>query len=147
MVNESRIGIYNYLYDLFYDVVTKNVYSMNEPQELTDSDVKNGFIVIRVGDLLDESEFSGKAYGEVRCFVEGYVPPISRGRLNYDKYQAMENGINGVINNATSSDTHGDYSIQEGSVLSYDADETSNANNQFFLFIKSFIVVIDKQVE
>ena len=75
MVDESRIGIYNYVYNLIYEIVTENVYSMNEPQELTESDTKDGFIVIRVGDLRDDSEFHLQACGWVRVFIEAYIPP------------------------------------------------------------------------
>lgn len=145
MLHESRIDIYDYLYNLFYDVVTKNVYSMNEPQELSQSDTQDGFIVIRVGDLNDESEFGRKAYGWARCYVEAYVPPISRGRLDYNKYKEFEDAINSVIELASESEPNENgYSVQEGSVLSTDTDETTNANNAFFLFIKSFVVMIDK---
>lgn len=144
MLRNSRIDIYDYLYTLFYDKVTRNVYSMNEPQELTTSDTKDGFIVIRVGDLNDESEFSGRAYGWARCYVEAFVPPISRGRLDFDKYKTFEDSINSAIRTATE-DASGTYYIQEGSVLSMDADETSNANNAYFTFIKSFIINIDEQ--
>lgn len=144
MLNESRIDIYDYLYNLFYDVVTKNVYSMREPQELTKSDTTDGFIVIRVGDLIDASEFARQTYGEVRCYVEAFVPPISRGRLDYEKYKTFEDGINAVIELAMQDNT-GSYHIQEGSVLSSDAEESSTANNSYFTFIKSFIVTIDEQ--
>ena len=89
----SRIDIYDYVYNLFYDVVTKNVYSMFEPQELTTSDTNDGFLVIRVGDLYDESEFTCSAYGWARVYVEAYVPPLSRGRLDYTKYQEYEDAI------------------------------------------------------
>ncbi len=143
MLNESRIDIYDYLYNLFYDVVTKNVYSMSEPQELTKSDTTDGFLVLHVGNLNDESEFSGQAYGWVRCYVEAYVPPISRGRLDFNKYKDFENAINEVIDNATRQ-SQGAYYIQEGSVLSSDADEASTANNAYFTFIKSFIVNISE---
>lgn len=146
MLHESRIDIYDYLYNLFYDVVTKNVYSMNEPQELSQSDTQDGFIVIRVGDLNDESEFGRKAYGWTRCYVEAYVPPISRGRLDYNKYKEFEDAINSVIELASENEPNENgYSVQEGSVLSMDTDETTNANNAFFMFIKSFIVMIDKE--
>lgn len=144
MLNESRIDIYNYLYTLFFGTVTENVYSMNEPQELLGDDTKNGFIVLHVDDIYDDSEFSGQAYGWARCYVEAFVPPIQRGRLDIDKYQEFEDGINAVIKLATE-DNSGTYYIQEGSVLSSDANETTNANNIYFSFIKSFIVVIDKQ--
>lgn len=146
MLNESRIDIYDYLYNLFYDVVTKNVYSMREPQELTKSDTTDGFIVIRVGDLIDESEFPMQAYGMVRCYVEAFVPPISRGRLDYEKYKTFEDSINATIDLAIETGCSGDYSIEEGSVLSSDGEEISNANNTYFTFIKSFVVIIDKKV-
>lgn len=142
MVNESRIDIYDYLYNLFYDVVTKNVYSMEVPQELTQSDTQDGFIVIHVGDLNDESEFAHQTYGWARCFVEAFIPPISRGRLDYDKYREFEDAITEVIHLASDEVIDG-YSVQEGSVLSMDGSETTNANNSYFTFIKSFIVNIN----
>lgn len=142
MLNESRIDIYDYLYNLFFGVVTKNVYSMNEPQELTESDVTDGFIVIRVGDIYDESEFGGDAYGWVRCYVEAYVPPISRGRLDYEKYKVFEDKINEVIHSA-SADTQGAYHVFAEPVLSSDMSETRNADNMYFNFIKSFRVYLD----
>lgn len=142
MVNESRIDIYDYLYNLFYDVVTKNVYSMETPQELTQSDTQDGFIVLHVGDLNDESEFAHQTYGWARCFVEAFIPPISRGRLDYDKYREFEDAITDVIHLASDEVIDG-YSVQEGSVLSMDGSETTNANNSYFTFIKSFIVNIN----
>lgn len=146
MINESRIGIYTYLYNLLYNNVTKNVYMMNEPQELSKSDTANGFIVIRVGDLYDESEFSCQAYGWVRCYVEAFVPPKSRGRLDQDKYNALENAINDAIDYA-SNNNDGDYYIQKDSVLSMDDVRSSNANNLYYTFVKSFIVNIDKNID
>ena len=144
MLDESRINVYDYLYNIFYDVVTKNVYSMNQPQELTKSDTTDGFLVIRVGNLRDESEFSCNAYGWVRCYVEAYVPPISRGRLDYNKYKTFEDAVDEVIQNA-SQDSSGTYNIQNDDILSSDSYDTSNANNSYFTFVKSFIVNIDKQ--
>lgn len=145
MFNESRIDIYNYLYDIFYDVVTKNVYLMAEPQELTKSDVNDGFIVIRVGDLNDNSEFNGNAYGWARCYVEAYIPPRSRGRLDMTKYEEFESSINATIRQHSMNVTDGMFYLQESSVISMDYNETSNANNQFLMFIKSFVLVIDKE--
>lgn len=142
MLNESRIGIYDYLYNLFYDVVTKNVYSMEVPQELTESDVKDGFIVISIGNINDESEFYGEAYARVRCYVEAYVPPTSRGRLDYAKYKEFEDGISVIINLATH-ERNDSYHIEADNVLSLDWMENNNANNIFFSFVKSFIVNID----
>ena len=144
MFHESRIDIYDYLYNLFYGVVTRNVYSMQEPQELTASDTADGFIVISVGNIVDESEFDLNTYGRVRCFVEAFIPPISRGRLDYDKYKAFEDSINEVIKLA-SEDNTGTYHIESDSILSADGEEVSNANNVYSTFIKSFIVQIEEQ--
>lgn len=146
MLNNSRLDIYNYLYNLFYDVVTKNVYSMNEPQELTTSDTQDGFIVLRVGNLIDESEFSCEAYGEARVYVEAYVPTKTRGRLDKAKYEYFEREILRVIDKA-SKERDGIYHIQDGSMLSMDDMEDSNANNVFYMFIRSFVVTIDEQQE
>lgn len=144
MFGRSRINIYEYLYNLFHGVVTENVYSMNEPQELTNSDTKDGFIVIHVGDMHDESEFNGHAYGWARCFVEAFIPPITRGRLNYDLYKTFEDGINSVITSAVEEDS-GSYYIQEDGIISTDVEEVSNANNAYFTYVKSFIVGYDNE--
>ena len=145
-VNKSRIDIYDYLYNLLFGVVTENVYDMRVPQELTESDTKDGFIVIHVGNLVDESEFTCEALARVRCYIEAFVPQISRGRMNHDLYATMENAINNVIEEQTEV-RDGAYYIEEGSYLSSDDSDTSNANNAYFTFIKSFIVVIDNQQE
>lgn len=144
MLDVSRIGVYDYVYNLLYDVVTTNVYSMNEPQELTQSDVNDGFVVIRVGEFNDASEFTANAYGWARVYIDAYVPPISRGRLDFEKYKAFEDAINQVIEQATQ-DASGTYYIQDGSVLSMDNNAESNANNAYFMFVKSFVVMIDKE--
>lgn len=144
MLDISRIGVYDYVYNLLYGVVTDNVYSMNEPQELTQSDVNDGFVVIRVGELNDASEFTANAYGWARVYIDAYVPPISRGRLDFEKYKAFEDAINQVIEQATQ-DASGTYYIQDGSVLSMDNNAESNANNAYFMFVKSFVVMIDKE--
>jgi len=143
MVTESRIAIYNYLYDLFYNVVTKNVYSMREPQELTTSDTTDGFIVIRVGTITDASEFDRETYARVRCYIQAFVPPISRGRLDYKKYKLFEDSILAVIHEAEANPTD-DYFIEEDSLISSDTEETENANNSYYTFIKSFLITIDK---
>lgn len=147
MVEESRIGIYNYVYNLLYGLpkdgkVTQNVYSMNEPQELTTSDTQDGFIVIRVGNMFDESEFPMQTYASVRVFVIAYIPPMSRGRLNKTKYSAMEDAINHVINEEMSNGTNEHYSIQSDGVLSMDDAADTNADNSYYMFVKSFIVTI-----
>ena len=146
MVNESRIDIYDYLYNLLFGVVSENVYDMRVPQELTESDTTDGFLVIHVGSFVDESEFHCEAYGRVRCYIEAFIPQISRGRVNHDIYAAMENSINNVIEEQTETD-EGAYYIEQDSVLSMDDTEESNSDNAYFTFIKSFIVVTDNQEE
>ena len=143
MLKESRSDIYNYLYDLFYGVVTENVYEMKVPTELEDSDAQDGFIVLNVGSVVDFSEFPEQAYGEVRCYVTAYIPQISRGRVNHDIYAMFENAINNVINDASENDTNGTYHIEKDSVLSMDDVESSDDDNSYFTFIKSFIVNIE----
>lgn len=143
MLNESRIDIYDYIYGLLNGVVTENVYYMNEPQELTTSDTSDGFIVITVGNIVDESEFYSDAYGRVRCFIQAFIPPTSRGRVDRAKYKSFEDGINTIINLA-SEDGDGEYYIERDSVLSLDSFDASSPDNVFFTFVKSFIVVIDK---
>lgn len=142
MFDESRIGIYEYLHGLFYNVVTKNVYPIEEPQELTPSDEKDGFLVIRIGDINDASEFSGNAYGWVRCYVTAYIPTKTRGRLDKEKYTAFEQGINTAIKNAANAPANAKYHVFETNVLSMDGSEQSNANNFYLTFIKSFQVFI-----
>lgn len=143
MINDSRLAIYNYLYNLFYGVVTENVYVMDEPQELTESDVTEGFIVIRVGDIYDEGEFLLETYGTVTCFVYAYIPPMSRGRLDREKYRVFEDGIMEVIKNAAQ-DSTGNYFVQENNILSTDIETIGNSDNVFFTFVKSFVVEIDE---
>lgn len=145
MVDDSRIGIYNYIYDLLYGVVTENVYRMSEPQELTESDTKDGFLVITLGDVYDESEFSKQAYGWARAYIEVYVPPRSRGRLDKAAYKAFEDAVNTVIDTEVANPTNDTYSIQTDSVISMDGEAGSGANNSYFVFVKSFVVLIDKE--
>ena len=144
MYDDSRIGIYRYVESLLTTNVTENVYLMNEPQELTQSDTEDGFIVIRVGDFNDASEFDGEAYGWARVFVEAYIPPITRGRLNISKYEQFEDGINLVIKNAAETHSNGLYWIKSDSVLSMDGNDESNANNAYYMFVKSFIVMVEQ---
>jgi len=144
MLDKSTIAIYDYVYNLLFGVVTENVYLMFEPEELLDTDVQDGFVVVSVGDVHDESEFNSQAYGWARVFVEAYVPTKSRGRLDETKYAAFENGINEVIEQATEQDK-GAYFIVEDSVVSSSRKEQNNMNNQFMVFMKSFIVNIDKE--
>lgn len=147
MLNESRIDIYNYLYGIFHNTVTKNVYLMEVPQELTKSDVSDGFVVILIGALTDESEFKGSVYGDVRCYVVAYVPTKSRGRLDAQKYKAFEASINAAIQTCIENPTDSIYSIQEGSFLSTDDFSTSPTNNPFHTFVRSFVMTVENNQE
>lgn len=143
MYNESRMDLYDYLYNLVYDVVTKNVYRLGEPTETTTSDTEDGFVVITVGNLQDDSEFYLDTYGHVRCSFTAFVPKKSRGRLDATKYRAFESGINEVVKNAIEAVNDGDYAILSDGVLSMDDNETTQKGNQYHVYVKSFIVTVD----
>jgi hypothetical protein len=119
---------------------------MGEPQELTSSDTTNGFIVIRVGNIIDESEFHLNAFGQARVYIVAYIPVRSRGRLDSDKYKEMEKAIMDVISDEVANDDESkDYHIIEESLLSSDNFDSTNRDNPYHQFIKSFIVQIDGQ--
>lgn len=141
MIDCSRIGIYEYVKNILTSV-TENVYPMNKVQELTESDTEDGFIIVRVGDLYDASEFKGSTYAAARVFVECYVPPITRGRLDIEKYTKFENDVNAAISRAAERDNEGTYWIDEDDFISSDFGEYSNSNNVYYVFAKSFIVVV-----
>lgn len=142
MIDESRISIYEYVESILTSV-TENVYLMDEPQELTQSDTEEGFIVISVGDFIDASEFKGNAYAAARVFVRCFVPTITRGRLNKTLYKQFEDDVNAAIALASSSNDSSKYWIDEESVISADFGEDSNANNAYYMFVKSFVVLVE----
>ena len=142
MVEESRIALYEYLKSVFADV-TQNIYSMRVPTENTTDDTKNGFIVIEIGAIFDESEFDLQSYGEVRCFVTAYVPQKTRGRLDTTKYAAFENSINAALRTEIDNPSSDVYYIQSDRILSMDDNEDSQKGNQYNVFVKSFIVTIN----
>ena len=141
-MNVSRIDIYDYLYNLIFGVITENVYYMDVPEELTDSDTEEGFIVINVGDIVDHGEFYKQSYGTVRCFLTAYIPQISRGRVNREIYALFENGIENIIEEQSQT-SDGQYSIAEDSVLSMDGTDSSTSDNSYFTYVKSFVVTIN----
>ena len=146
MFNDSRIDIYDYLYDLIVNnEVTKNVYMVDEPQDLTTSDKKDGFVVIKVGGVNDQSQFDLETYGWTRVYIYAYIPSTSRGRLDYNKYKAMENNLNAVIRQVSEQGSVGGYTIVQNSTLSMDGVRMSTANNLFYSFVKSFRVFITQQ--
>lgn len=142
MTKESRIEIYDYLADVFKDV-TPNLYSMKMPTENTEDDKKNGFVVTSVGTIIDNSEFSLQAFGRVRCYVTAYVPFKTRGRLDKAKYAEFETAIWDAIH-AAEKNTDSTYYIEPDSYLSMEDIEDSQSENQYAVFIKSFVVNIDE---
>lgn len=143
MFNDSRIGIYDYLYDLIVNSeVTSNVYIVDEPQDLAASDKKDGFIVIKVGGVNDQSQFDLETYGWSRVYIYAYVPSTSRGRLDYNKYKTMENKLNALIRTESKKGEKHGYSIIQNSTLSMDGVKASTANNLFYTFVKSFRIFI-----
>lgn len=146
MFNDSRTDIYDYLYDIVVDnEVTNNVYLVSEPQDLTTSDKNEGFVVIRVGGLNDQSQFELETYGWTRVYVTAYVPSTSRGRLDYEKYKAMENKLKAAIDNADANGVVNGYAIMKNTTLSMDGATMSTANNLFYTFVKSFRVLVVQQ--
>ena len=143
MFNESRTDIYKYIYDMVYNVVSKNVYAMFEPKALKESDTTDGFVTIRVGNIINQSEFDDNAFAMARCFVQAFVPPMSRGRVDFDKYKEFEQKINQVINNEIRNGNNKTYSIIPDSSLSWDDYVGTDDDNMYFVYTKSFIVQID----
>lgn len=144
ITDSSRIPIYDFLSEILAGV-TDNIYSMTLPTETTKSDIEDGFIVTNVGNINDDSEFEGEAYGWVRCTVTAYISKKTRGRLNKTLYDAYDKGITAAIKAHTGRVDEGDYYILEDSVLSMDDNENTVKGNQYHAFIKSFVVVIDQQ--
>lgn len=145
MIKDStRISLYDYLATVFANV-TENLYSMSVPTENTKDDTVNGFAVTSVGDINDESEFRCETYGWVRCQITAYIPKKTHGRLNKELYKRFEDDINSAIESNTGNSNDSGYYILEDSVLSMEDNEGTNKGNQYHVFIKSFIVVIDQQ--
>lgn len=141
MFNESRIDLYDYISGIF-NSVSENIYKMKIPQELTESDTTDGFIVVYLGDIYDDSEFLKQAYGDVRVVVSAYIPLKSRGRLNKELYKAFESGINEALDNEISNGNSEHYTIQDDGILSMDDIEDNNANNSYSVYTKTFIVTV-----
>lgn len=141
MFNESRIDLYDYISGIFSDV-SENIYKMKIPQELTESDTTEGFIVVYLGDIYDDSEFLKEAYGDVRVVVSAYIPLKSRGRLNKELYKAFESGINEALDNEILNGNSEHYTIQDDGILSMDDIEDNNANNSYSVYTKTFVVTV-----
>lgn len=144
ITDSSRISIYNYLETVFANV-SDNIYLMSVPTENNTSDTEDGFVLINVGNVNDESEFDCDAYGWVRCQITAYVPKRSRGRLDTKLYKGFEERIDAAIKANTGENNVGGYYILDDDVLSMEGNEETNRGNQYHVLIKSFVVVIDQQ--
>lgn len=142
MIDVSRIDIYDFIANKL-KVITRNVYSMGLPTENTQSDIENGFLVIKVGDLNDDSEFECEAKVWARCYVSAYVPKkAKRGTLDKALYKSYEDAINAFVQSEQSNVGDGFYILSKN-ILSMDDEETTSKGNQFYVFVKSFIVAKD----
>lgn len=141
----SRSKVYDYLVSLFMGLVNRNVYRITVPTANTQSDTKDGFIVLRVGDITDESEFKHDAYGWVRCYVTAYIPKFGNGYLDTEIYENYESKIDQKIETEIESPSSNDYYIIEDGILSMDDDVDTQKGNQYHTYTKSFIVIIDTQ--
>ena len=60
----SRKNLYSYVASMFVGIV-KGIYK-HMPTALSPEDTTNGFIVIRMGNIDDSSEFYGNTYAKTR---------------------------------------------------------------------------------
>lgn len=141
MFDSSRMAIYEYLCSVLADV-TSNIHPMHKPKELSQDEVKNGFIVIKLDDINDESEFSKETYGWVSVAIEAYVPTKKRGRLNSQLFDTFESAIDSAIESAIES-RNTNYGINERTILSKDFLEDDNANNVYSVYVKTFVLTIE----
>jgi hypothetical protein len=63
--------------------------------------------------------------------------------LDKTLYKAFETSINQVVKDAIANGDDQEYYILGDSVLSMDVDETTQKGNQYHLYVKSFVVVLD----
>ena len=116
---------------------------MGEPTENTTQETKDGFVVIDIGGIEDESEFYGQAHAQVRCYIVSYIPKKTRGKLDDSKYREMEQSIESVILGEMQTPSNPNYYIVDDGVISMESEETTQKGNQYHLYIKSFVVGID----
>jgi hypothetical protein len=140
MSDTSRISVYEFAYGMFSSLGV-NVYSMEVPQSLdTATDIASGFIVIRVNNIYDNSEFVGNTYATSRVLVEAYIPAKTRGRVDVTKYKALQDKINAVVKEHCEK-VNQDYVVSADSILNYD-DTLINNTTEFFMYVISFTVTM-----
>ena len=140
----SRKNIYTYLANLF-KTVTTNLYRISIPVTLGDDAVANGFIVMKLGNLSDKSEFDLNTYAEIRATIQYFVPSINTttasGVMNTSSFDNIQTQIDAIIT-SESEKTNQKYTISRDGVLSMDDFYTNNTNS-FYVYITSFLITID----
>lgn len=138
----SRKDLYSYVASMFVGVV-KGIYK-HMPTALSPDDITNGFIVLRMGNIDDSSEFYGNTYAKTRIYVECYVPDVNttttNGVMSTTKYDAMQQAVDNKID-AECSKVNQTYTISRESILSSD-DTYVNKAVSFMVYITSFQVII-----
>jgi hypothetical protein len=138
----SRKDLYSYVASMFVGIV-KGIYK-HMPTALSPEDTTNGFIVIRMGNIDDSSEFYGNTYAKTRIYVECYVPDVNtsttNGVMSTTKYDAMQQAVDDKID-AECEKVNQTYTISRESILSSD-DTYVNKATSFMVYITSFQVII-----
>lgn len=138
----SRKNLYSYVASMFVGIV-KGIYK-HMPTALSPEDTTNGFIVIRMGNIDDSSEFYGNTYAKTRIYVECYVPDVNttttNGVMSTTKYDAMQQAVDDKID-AECEKVNQTYTISRESILSSD-DTYANKAVSFMVYITSFQVII-----
>lgn len=141
-MNTDRVGIYTQIVALFANTDIKYFYPIEKPISLTANAKKQGFMVIRAGNIDDNSEFSENAYAEMRIQLEMYIPTKSNGIVDgslFSKYQSL---IDTTIKEAVNNEDSG-LNIIPDDMLNADDFDNSNADNPFSIYIKSFLILIN----
>lgn len=138
----SRKNLYSYVASMFVGIV-KGIYK-HMPTALSPDDITNGFIVLRMGNIDDSSEFYGNTYAKTRIYVECYVPDVNtsttNGVMSTTKYDAMQQAVDDKID-AECEKVNQAYTISRESILSSD-DTYVNKAVSFMVYITSFQVII-----
>jgi len=138
----SRKNLYSYVASMFVGIV-KDIYK-HMPTALSPEDTTNGFIVIRMGNIDDSSEFYGNTYAKTRIYVECYVPDVNtsttNGVMSTTKYDTMQQSVDDKID-AECEKVNQTYTISRESILSSD-DTYVNKAVSFMVYITSFQVII-----
>ncbi len=84
------------------------------------------------------------ALASVRVTVEMYIPPKTRGRLDTTLLEKYETSISDIVN-AEVEKAGEKYDISTDGILSTD-DIYNESDNLFFMYIKSFMVLIKVKI-